>query len=45
MEASPNNGGTAEVFRLMKMKGVALCPTLAATDAIGYFGHCGYATT
>lgn len=26
--------GTAEVFRLMKEKGVALCPTLAADDAI-----------
>lgn len=26
--------GTAEVFRLMKAKGVAYCPTLAATDAI-----------
>jgi len=26
--------GTAEVFRLMKEKGVALCPTLAAGDAI-----------
>jgi imidazolonepropionase-like amidohydrolase len=26
--------GTEEVFRLMKQKGVALCPTLAAGDAI-----------
>ena len=26
--------GTAEVFKLMKEKGVALCPTLAAGDAI-----------
>ncbi|MBA3274116.1 MAG: amidohydrolase family protein, partial [Chthoniobacterales bacterium] len=26
--------GTAEVFRLMKEKGVALCPTVAAGDAI-----------
>ena len=26
--------GNAEVFRLMKAKGVAYCPTLAATDAI-----------
>ncbi|MCB0567943.1 MAG: amidohydrolase family protein [Phaeodactylibacter sp.] len=26
--------GTAEVFRLMKEKGVSLCPTLAAGDAI-----------
>ena len=31
------NGGTAEVFRLMKEKGVALCPTLAATDAISRY--------
>lgn len=28
------DNGTAEVFRLMKEKGVALCPTLAAGDAI-----------
>ena len=28
------DGGTDEVFRLMKQKNVALCPTLAATDAI-----------
>ena len=28
------DGGTAEVFKLMKEKGVALCPTLAAGDAI-----------
>ncbi len=28
------DGGTAEVFQLMKEKGVALCPTLAAGDAI-----------
>lgn len=26
--------GTAEIFKLMKQKSVALCPTLAATDAI-----------
>lgn len=26
--------GTAEVFRLMKAKGIAYCPTLAATEAI-----------
>jgi imidazolonepropionase-like amidohydrolase len=26
-------GGTVEVFRLMKAKGVALCPTLAASEA------------
>jgi imidazolonepropionase-like amidohydrolase len=28
------DGGTLEVFRLMKEKGVALCPTLAAGDAV-----------
>lgn len=28
------DGGTPEVFKLMKAKGVALCPTLAAGDAI-----------
>jgi imidazolonepropionase-like amidohydrolase len=28
------DNGTAEVFKLMKEKGVALCPTLAAGDAI-----------
>ena len=28
------DGGTAEVFALMKERGVALCPTLAAVDAI-----------
>jgi imidazolonepropionase-like amidohydrolase len=28
------DGGTAEVFRLMAEKGVALCPTVAAGDAI-----------
>ena len=28
------DAGTPEVFRLMKQKGVALCPTLAAGDAI-----------
>ena len=27
-------GGTLEIFKLMKEKGVALCPTLAAGDAI-----------
>ena len=27
------DGGTAEVFRLMKERGVALCPTLAASEA------------
>jgi len=29
--------GTAEVFKLMKEKGVALCPTLAAGDAIAQY--------
>jgi imidazolonepropionase-like amidohydrolase len=28
------DGGTAEVFRLMAEKGIALCPTVAAGDAI-----------
>lgn len=28
------DNGTAEIFRLMKEKGVALCPTLAAGDAV-----------
>jgi imidazolonepropionase-like amidohydrolase len=27
------DGGTAEVFRLMRDRGVALCPTLAASEA------------
>jgi imidazolonepropionase-like amidohydrolase len=31
------DGGTAEIFRLMKARGVALCPTLAATDAIARY--------
>lgn len=30
--------GTAEVFKLMKEKNVALCPTLAAGDAIAQYG-------
>ena len=30
--------GTAAVFALMKARGVAYCPTLAATDAIGRYG-------
>lgn len=29
--------GTAEVFRLMKERGVALCPTLAAGDAVAQY--------
>ncbi|TFI59229.1 amidohydrolase family protein [Sphingomonas parva] len=31
------NSGTAEIFRLMQVRGVALCPTLAATDAIARY--------
>lgn len=31
------DGGDAEIFRLMKDKGVALCPTLAAGDAISQY--------
>ncbi|HEX8467804.1 MAG TPA: amidohydrolase family protein [Allosphingosinicella sp.] len=31
------DGRTAEIFRMMKAKGVALCPTLAATDAISRY--------
>lgn len=31
------NAGTVEAFRLMKQKGVALCPTLAATDSIARY--------
>ena len=31
------DGGTAEVFRLMKERGVALCPTLAATEAYAQY--------
>lgn len=30
--------GTEEIFRLMKEKGVALCPTLSAGDAIAQYG-------
>ncbi|MCI0432042.1 MAG: amidohydrolase family protein [Gemmatimonadetes bacterium] len=32
------DGGTTEVFRLMKERGVAFCPTLAAGDAILQYG-------
>lgn len=32
------DGGTAEVFALMKQRGVAFCPTLAAGDAILQYG-------
>jgi imidazolonepropionase-like amidohydrolase len=31
------NAGTAEIFRLMRERGVAFCPTLAATDAISRY--------
>lgn len=31
------DNGTPEVFALMKQKGVALCPTLAATEAIAQY--------
>jgi imidazolonepropionase-like amidohydrolase len=31
------NGGDAEAFRLMAKQGVALCPTLAATDAVSRY--------
>jgi imidazolonepropionase-like amidohydrolase len=31
------NDGTAEVFRLMKERGVAFCPTLAASEAIARY--------
>ena len=30
-------GGTAEVFRAMAAKGIALCPTLAASDAVARY--------
>ncbi len=33
------DGGTPELFKMMKEKGIALCPTLAATEAYAtYFG-------
>ncbi|UYZ59922.1 metal-dependent hydrolase family protein [Hymenobacter latericus] len=31
------DGGTAEVFKLMRQRGVALCPTVAAGDAISQY--------
>jgi imidazolonepropionase-like amidohydrolase len=31
------DGGTSEIFALMKAHGAALCPTLAATDAIARY--------
>ncbi|MEO7169858.1 MAG: amidohydrolase family protein, partial [Sphingomonas sp.] len=30
-------GGTAEIFRAMATKGIALCPTLAASDAVARY--------
>lgn len=35
------DGGTPELFQMMKDKGIALCPTLAATEAIAMYFH-GY---
>lgn len=32
------DNGTPEIFRLMKEKGVAFCPTLAAGDAVSQYG-------
>jgi len=32
------DGGTPELFQMMKEKGIALCPTLAATDATSQYG-------
>jgi len=32
------DGGTDEIYRLMREKGVALCPTLAAGEAISQYG-------
>ncbi|MBA4057106.1 MAG: amidohydrolase, partial [Marivirga sp.] len=31
------DGGTAEIFRLMKNNGIALCPTIAADEAISQY--------
>ncbi len=31
------DGGTPEIFKLMKQRGVALCPTVAATDAVAQY--------
>ena len=31
------DGGTREVFRLMRRRGVALCPTLAAAEAYAQY--------
>ena len=32
------DGGTAEVFQLMRERGVALCPTVAAGEAVSQYG-------
>jgi len=32
------DGGTDEIYRLMREKGVALCPTLAAGEAVSQYG-------
>ena len=31
------NNGTEEIFKLMKEKGIALCPTIAASEAIAHY--------
>jgi imidazolonepropionase-like amidohydrolase len=33
------DGGTPELFKMMKDKGIALCPTLAATEATAMYFH------
>ncbi|HTD41311.1 MAG TPA: amidohydrolase family protein [Mucilaginibacter sp.] len=33
------DGGTPELFKMMKDKGIALCPTLAATEAYSIYFH------
>lgn len=33
------DGGTMDLFRMMKDKGIALCPTLAATEAYSTYFH------
>ncbi len=39
------DGGTAQIFKLMKEKNVALCPTLAATEAIAQYNGWKKGTT
>jgi imidazolonepropionase-like amidohydrolase len=39
------NDGTEEIFKLMKEKGVALCPTVAAGDAIAQYSGWKKGTT